>query len=196
MASPGRSQEAGQRERDLVAALRTGDRSGVAELIDVHGKDLLNYLTALLGDRSVAEDAFQDVWVRVIERIHRFRPGRPFAPWLFRVARNRAFDVLRRERRRSPGRPGAPAEDPGPVVPAHDPFDSRLAAGDLAGKVLAALPAAHREVLWLRFAAELSYEEIATVCRVPLGTVKSRLRRALTGGAEICRRLEACNARP
>ena len=195
MASEERSLAVAQRERDLVAQLRTGDRSGLGELIDMHGDNLLHYLIALLGDRTAAEDVFQDVWIRVIERIHRFRTGRPFAPWLFRVARNRAYDVLRRERLRSPRLPATEA-DPAAGLPTEDRFDTRIAAGDLAAKLLSALPAKHREVLWLRFYAELSYEEIAAVCRVPLGTVKSRLRRALDSGAEFCRRTEACHVRP
>jgi len=196
VASEERSQAVAQRERNLVAQLRNGDCSGLGELIDMHGDNLLHYLIALLGDRTAAEDVFQDVWIRVIERIHRFRAGRPLAPWLFRVARNRAYDVLRRERLRSPRLPVAAAPDPTAALSSEDRIDSRIAAGDLAAKLLGALPAKHREVLWLRFYAELSYDEIAAVCRVPLGTVKSRLRRALTNGAETCRRLEATHARP
>lgn len=194
MAPNERSQTIARRERDLVAQLRTGDRSCLGELIDMHGDDLFHYLIALLGDRSVAEDVFQDVWIRVIERIHRFRAGRPLAPWLFRVARNRAFDVLRRERLRSPRLPAAAQAAPTAALASEDRIDTRIVADDLAAKMLAALPAKHREVLWLRFYAEMSYEEIAAACRVPLGTVKSRLRRALTNGAEICRRLEESHA--
>jgi RNA polymerase sigma-70 factor (ECF subfamily) len=55
----------------------------------------------------------------------------------------------------------------------------RLAARDLAGKLLPRLEAAYREMIWLRFYRECTYEEIAEICRIPVGTVKSRLRRAL-----------------
>ena len=53
----------------------------------------MRYLTHFLGDRDEAEDAFQDTWVRVARSTRRIDPDRPFAPWLFRIARNRALDM-------------------------------------------------------------------------------------------------------
>jgi RNA polymerase sigma-70 factor (ECF subfamily) len=62
----------------------------------------------------------------------------------------------------------------------------RLEAQDLAGKLLPKLEAPYREMIWLRFYRECSYEEIAEICRIPVGTVKSRLRRALDRLGTLC----------
>ena len=59
----------------------------------------MRYLAVILGNRGSAEDAFQDTWIKVMERIRRYDLERPFAPWLFRVARNCAYDQLRRKKR-------------------------------------------------------------------------------------------------
>jgi RNA polymerase sigma-70 factor, ECF subfamily len=158
--------------------LRGGDRSALGELLDAWGEDLMRYLTALTGERESAEDLFQDTWVHVVERIGRYDPGRPFAPWLFRVARNLAYDHLRRKRRWRwiplGGGPGEfePAEAaPGP---ADDPVDRRREAA----RLLACLDRRSREMVWLRYWGDASYEEIAAITRVPVGTGRSRLHRA------------------
>jgi RNA polymerase sigma-70 factor (ECF subfamily) len=167
-------------ERDLLRRLQSGEREGLARLIDRYGEALMQYLYSILRNRDEAEEAFQDTWVRVTRKIHRCDADRPFAPWLFRVARNRALDRLRRRRRWSLfslGEPGLRTRpDHRPVSPT---VERRLVAEDLAEKLLPRLDAASREVIWLRFYGECSYLEIAEICDMPLGTVKSRLRRAL-----------------
>ena len=151
----------------------------------------MRYLVSILGDRDSAEDVFQDTWVRVMRRIGGFRHDRPFAPWLFRIARNRAYDHQRWRRLRGLVRGRVREGDgPAPEIPVHDGFADRLASRDTASRVLAALSPRLREVLCLRFLHELSYQEIAGVCGVPVGTVKSRLARALERAAEAGRALE------
>ncbi len=88
-----------RRESEIIAQLRKGERSGIEQLMDYYGESLMRYLVSILDSREAAEDAFQDTWIRVMERIHRFTAGKPFAPWLFRIARNRAYDHLRRKKR-------------------------------------------------------------------------------------------------
>jgi RNA polymerase sigma-70 factor, ECF subfamily len=176
-------EQAAVEERELVARLQRGDRDGLEGLMDRHGEQLLRYLHALLLRREEAEDLFQETWVRVIEQAARFDPARPFAPWLFTIARNLALDRLRWWRRwrflgLAVGEPAvAGTSVPEPAVPSR--VEDGLVSRQLAGKLLEGLDARSREVLWLRFWGDLAYEEIATVCRVPVGTVKSRLARAL-----------------
>jgi RNA polymerase sigma-70 factor (ECF subfamily) len=183
--------ESESRERDVVRRLRAGDRSGLGELVDLHGESLMQYLVSILHDRDAAEDAFQDTWVRVVQRIGRFDPDLPFAPWLFRVARNRAYDHLRWSRRWSLF--GLEASERGPEAgsrPVEPAAAERLAAGEVAGRLLEGLDPGQREIIWLRFFRECSYQEIARICGLRLGTVKSRLRRALQRLAVLHARME------
>ena len=167
-------------ERDLLRHLQEGGREGLGRLVDRYGEGLMQYLNSILRNREAAEDAFQDTWVLVARKIHRCDADRPFGPWLFRVARNRAYDRLRGGRRRSffgleehtlRTRP-APGTAPSAAL-------DRLAAAEIAARLLPRLDADYREMIHLRFYRECSYEEIAEICGIPLGTVKSRLRRAL-----------------
>ena len=110
-------------ERRLVARLKTGDLRCMGLLEDHFGEELMDYLLAILGNQDLAEDAFQDTWVRVMEHIQQFDCGRSFSPWLFRIARNLAYDRLRRQRwkiwlRIGSGEPEDPAIDvPAPGAP-------------------------------------------------------------------------------
>ncbi|MCP4657529.1 MAG: RNA polymerase sigma factor [bacterium] len=168
------------REQHILSELRRGERHNLGQLIDRYGEDLMSYLCAIVGRRELAEDVFQDTWVRVMERIDRFDPRWRFAPWLFRVARNRAYDCLRR--RKYWGLPMFRSDDadaPAPEPAAPGDFSERLLARDMAEALLAGLDPVHRELVWLRFFREMSYQEIAEHCRIPMGTVKSRLARAL-----------------
>ncbi len=167
------------REEHILSELRRGERHHLGQLIDRYGEDLMSYLNAIVGRRELAEDVFQDTWVRVMERIDRFDQRSRFAPWLFRVARNRAYDCLRR--RKWWGLPlfHSGDDDPTPEPAAPGDFSEQLLTRDMAETLLAGLDPVHRELVWLRFFREMSYQEIAEHCRIPMGTVKSRLARAL-----------------
>ncbi|MFH1679907.1 MAG: sigma-70 family RNA polymerase sigma factor [Candidatus Eisenbacteria bacterium] len=173
-------------ERSVVERARAGDRSGFGELVDRYGEELMRTLVCVVGSREASEDVFQETWVRVIRGIRRFDPGRPFAPWLFRIARNLAYDHLRRRRRwklfgLDRGEPEVRIEQ---APPAPDPAD-RIAARDLSGKLLGRLDPLYREVIALRFFDDRSYREIADHLGVPLGTAQSRIHRALDRLAEL-----------
>jgi RNA polymerase sigma-70 factor (ECF subfamily) len=180
-------------ERELVAGLQRGEPSCLTTLLDIHGEGLMRYLLSLLLRRDEAEDVFQETWVRVMKQAHRADPARPFAPWLFRVARNLAFDHLRWRRRWSllvgseaPADHGEPA--------GHPTTPEILANTDLARRLLAGLGPDGREVVHLRFWGDCSYEEIAAIAGVPVGTVKSRLSRALAHMGQGLKKLEVCHA--
>jgi RNA polymerase sigma-70 factor (ECF subfamily) len=163
--------------------------------MDLFGDALMRYLASIVNHRQDAEDLFQGTWVRVAERIDRFDPGRPFGPWLFRLARNAAYDHLRRRRwlrpfesrrRSETGQPPAEEQRPDPRD-----FGQEVMSRDIVAKLLAGLDPGQREIVHLRFWAELSYEEIAELCAVPIGTVKSRLSRALARLGELNAQLES-----
>ena len=179
------------REQEILTQLQAGERGNLGLLIDHYGADLMSYLVAVVGKRDMAEDVFQDTWVRVMERIRRFDATRSFRPWLFRVARNLAYDRMRLLRWRSRLRIGAPdREDDMIDVAAPGDFREGMMAEQMVKVLLAGLDPALREVIWLRYYGEMSYEQIADQCRLPLGTVKSRLARALDQFAHRYRHLK------
>jgi RNA polymerase sigma-70 factor (ECF subfamily) len=163
-------------DREDAGRLRSGDSAGLAGLMERHQDRLLRFLLRLLGERAMAEDVFQQAWLRVAERIRRYDATRPFAPWLFAVARNLALDVLRRRRPESLEAVAEPAAASG-----SDPLRSAVAheRGSWVGEAVAALAPLDREVLALRFEEDLALPELAATLGVPVPTAKARLYRAL-----------------
>jgi RNA polymerase sigma-70 factor (ECF subfamily) len=170
---------------ELIRKLQTGDFQPVGTLIDRYGRDLMHYLASILNNRERAEDVFQETWSRVLQSIRRFDLRQPFGPWLFRIARNLAYDQLRKEKRWRFWFQQTPDEKPIFEPRTESVFDRRLMNQDLAREVLTRLEPMYREILWLRFFKDNSYEEIADLCHLPLGTVKTRLRRALQRAGEV-----------
>lgn len=179
-------------ESELVAGLRHGDTAGIATLMDCYGEGLMRYLLSILGRRDRAEDVFQDTWVRVMEKAHRFNPGAPFEPWLFRIARNRAYDLLRREKRWWRRGIGNAGQEEAAMANIPDPanFMDGFVRQEMFQRLFRLLEPVHREILWLRFQRGLSYAEMVKICRLPLGTVKSRLNRSLDKLAAAYTRME------
>jgi len=164
-------------DRDDAARLRRGDTAGLTGLMGRHQDRLFRYLLRLLGDEAVAEDTFQQTWVQVAERIGRYDASRPFAPWLFTVARNLALDHLRRRRPESleeVDEPAAPGFESNPLAHAV----ARERTGRVAAALFALAPL-DREVLSLRFEEDLALPQLAHTLGVPVPTAKARLYRAL-----------------
>jgi RNA polymerase sigma-70 factor (ECF subfamily) len=89
----------GDQEARLVERARAGDREAFGALVERHQQRLGGYLLHLLGDRDLALDLTQDTFVRAYTALNATRPGLALRPWLFRIATNLAYDVLRRRRR-------------------------------------------------------------------------------------------------
>jgi RNA polymerase sigma-70 factor (ECF subfamily) len=165
---------------DDALRLRRGDPEGLAGLMGRHQDRLFRYLRRLVGDETMAEDVFQQTWLKVGERISRYDRSRPFVPWLFAVARNLAYDQLRARRPESLEEQAVPGDaivaDPGA-----DAFARAVARerGERLAVALSSLGAADREVLALRFGEELALPDLAAALDVPLPTAKARLYRAL-----------------
>ena len=162
---------------DDAERLRRGDASGLAGLMGRHQDRLYRYLLRLVGDEAVAEDTFQQTWLRVAERIARYDGRRPFAPWLFTVARNLALDHLRRTRPESLDTVDELPEARGSLDPlSHAVVRQR---STRVASALLRLGPLDREVLTLRFEEELALAELAETLSVPVPTAKARLYRAL-----------------
>jgi RNA polymerase sigma-70 factor (ECF subfamily) len=190
-------QEAIRQESLAIAAGLKHQEAGLLDqLIVRYQHRLLRYLLFLTSSRELAEDLFQEVWMRVLMRGGQFNGKARFDTWLFTIARNLVIDYRRKRTLASLDElfEGSSDDDRPMAVEIMDeqptPFD-RMASGENRERIseaLLSLDTVYREVLVLRFHEELSLQEIATVTRAPLSTVKSRLYRGL---AAIKPRLEA-----
>jgi RNA polymerase sigma-70 factor (ECF subfamily) len=167
----------------IARGLRRRDPDLLDRLIEHYQHRLLRYLVYLSGNRELAEDLFQETWIRVLERGHQYDGTHEFSTWLYAVARNLTIDCLRKK---SPLSLDGLMEDEehAPL----EPVDTRPMAWEVvqqheqAERISAALvsiPAEYREAVMLRFQEGLALDEIATVTGARLGTVKSRLYRGL-----------------
>ena len=176
-----------ERENAAIArGLKRQDPELLDQLIETYQHRLMRYLMFLTGKREVAEDLFQEVWIRVLRRGSQYNGQARFDTWIFTIARNLVIDLSRKRTMASLDemREGSEDSDARPfeiVQPGPSPlqqFETREGASEVA-TVLLTLDPTYREVLTLRFHEEMSLEEIATVTRAPLSTVKSRLYRGL-----------------
>jgi RNA polymerase sigma-70 factor, ECF subfamily len=193
-------QEAVRQENLAIAeGLKHQEAGLLDELIQRYQHRLLRYLLYLTSSRELAEDLFQEVWMRVLMRGGQFNGKARFDTWLFTIARNLVIDYRRKRTLASLDElVDGSSDDDRPVTfeisdDQPTPFD-RMASREDAERVAEALlelDTVYREVLVLRFHEDLSLQEIATVTRAPLSTVKSRLYRGL---ASIKPRLQAALA--
>jgi RNA polymerase sigma-70 factor (ECF subfamily) len=190
------------REENLAVAqgLKRQDPGLLDELIVRYQHRLLRYLLYLTSNREMAEDLFQEVWMRVLLRGGQFNGQARFDTWLFTIARNLVIDHRRKRTMSSLDElfEGGSEDDRPMSFEVADgeptPFDrfSNLEDRERIASALLQLDTLHREVLVLRFHEELSLDEIAKVTRAPLSSVKSRLYRGL---AAIKPKLERTNPR-
>jgi RNA polymerase sigma-70 factor (ECF subfamily) len=167
--------------------LKRQDAGLLDELIIRYQHRLLRYLLYLTSNREMAEDLFQEVWMRVMVRGAQFNGKARFDTWLFTIARNLVIDQRRKRTMSSLDElfEGSSDDDrPMSFEVAGDeptPFDrfANLEDRERIAAALLELDTLYREVLVLRFHEELSLEEIAKVTRAPLSTVKSRLYRGM-----------------
>jgi RNA polymerase sigma-70 factor, ECF subfamily len=177
------------RQETLAVAqgLKRQEAGLLDELIVRYQHRLMRYLLYLTSNREMAEDLFQEVWMRVLVRGGQFNGKARFDTWLFTIARNLVIDQRRKRTMSSLDEMfevGGDEDRPLSFEVADGdptPFDhfSRLENREMIAAALLNLDTLYREVLVLRFHEELSLDEIAQVTRAPLSTVKSRLYRGL-----------------
>ena len=171
----------------VSAGLKRQDAGLLDELIVRYQHRLMRYLLYLTSNREMAEDLFQEVWMRVLVRGAQFNGQARFDTWLFTIARNLVIDQRRKRTMSSLDElfEGSGDDDRPMSLEIADgeptPFDRfcNLEDRERIAAALLQLDTLYREVLVLRFHEELSLEEIAKVTRAPLSTVKSRLYRGM-----------------
>jgi len=167
----------------IARGLRRRDPDLLDRLIEQYQHRLLRYLVYLSGNRELAEDLFQETWIRVLERGHQYDGKHEFSTWLYAVARNLTIDYLRKKSPLSldglmEGEEHAPLEPADPRPMAWELMQQHQQAERISAALLR-IPAEYRETVMLRFQEGLTLGEISTITRSPLGTVKSRLYRGL-----------------
>jgi RNA polymerase sigma-70 factor (ECF subfamily) len=184
-------------DEELIAGSLKGHRGDFKLLLERYEGELFNFLYHTTGDRQAAEDLFQEAFMQVFANIEKFRPGATFRPWLYTIAANLARDEMRRRRRRksvsldAEVRPGEETRlgelvDSGSADPSAQASSQESSA--MAAEMMNALPASLREVVVLYFYNDMKYTEISEALGLPMGTVKSRLYRAIREMAEAMKR--------
>lgn len=173
-------------DHELVDATRNGDESAFAEIMARYRNPLTNYLYRFLNDYEEAVDLAQETFVRVYFALDRYHTQFAFSTYIYRIATNLAIsEIRRRKRRKLLSLTGLfQGEDDSEVE--FQPTDGKMLADDelvedersqMIGKAIAALPEKYRVPVILRDVQGKSYDEVAEIMELGLGTTKSRISR-------------------
>jgi len=160
-------------DTELVLRARRGDQIAFAQIVALYQKPIFNYVLRMLGDREVAEEVTQDVFLRVHQNLDRFSFRAKFTTWLFRIAKNRALDELRSDPRRH-----FRADLEEDTIAVDDAPVERAETIGAIWRAVEALPPELKTALLLRDVAGFSYSEIMEIAETSLPTVKWRIFRA------------------
>ncbi|MDP6522718.1 MAG: sigma-70 family RNA polymerase sigma factor [Kiritimatiellia bacterium] len=165
----------GQTEARLIERFQKGDQEAFDAIFALYRRRLLAYVRVLVHDRGLAEDIVQDTFVRLARHIAGIKPSRGVSSWIFRVAKNRAIDVIRHRKFETPTEDAIleRSVNAGGGGTAMLPSDAMIGKERRAEVVSAldSLPESERNVLVLRFYGDLTFKEISGVVERPIGTV-------------------------
>ena len=169
-------------EQTWIDAAREGDQEAFSRLVRLYEKRIFALTRRMCRNPSDAEEAAQETFLAAWQGLRFFRGDASFSTWLYRLASNACVDLLRREgRHRNAAGPSLDDEEADLELPDRAPSPQQLAErAELRRQIeagLAALPPDYRQVLILREIHQRTYEEIASVCQLDLGTVKSCISR-------------------
>ena len=168
---------------ELISKAVAGREDGFEQLVKRYQRPITSYVFRMLGDYDSALDVTQEVFIKVYNSLSKYSSEYKFSTWLYRIAHNAAIDHIRRnsvvrqslETEAADGTYQLQLESPGPS-PEQDRERSEWRVE--INHVVKCLPTAYRDLITLRHGQDLSYDEIAEVTGLPLGTVKNRLFRA------------------
>lgn len=169
-------------EQRWIAAARNGDQESFEKLVRLYEKRVFSLTSRICRNSADAEEAAQEAFLAAWQALPAFRGDASFATWLYRLVSNACVDILRREgRHQAMAGPSLDDEESSPEPPDKSPSPHALAErAELRRQIeagLAALPPEYRQVLILREIHQCTYDEIAQICSIDLGTVKSRINR-------------------
>jgi RNA polymerase sigma-70 factor (ECF subfamily) len=168
---------------ELIASSLAGREDGFEELVRRYQRPITSYVYRMTCDYDAALDVTQEIFIKVYNSLSRYKTEYKFSTWLYKIAHNAAIDYLRRN---SKGDVSLEMESDDETF--ERPLESSNPSPELERErsewrneiqsVTQKLPAAYRELILLRHTQDLSYDEIAEITSLPLGTVKNRLFRA------------------
>jgi len=168
---------------ELVRSAIAGRDAGFEELVRRYQRPIAAYVYRMVGDYDAALDLTQEVFIKVYNSLTRYRSEFKFSTWIYKIAHNAAIDYLRRHTVREQTLCSSIDGDRREIsiesrrLTPEQESERRERRSEIES-VVQLLPAAYRELIALRHSHDLSYDEIAEVTGLPLGTVKNRLFRA------------------
>lgn len=171
-------------DEELMSQVRSGVGEMLGVLFERYHVPLFNFYLKLTGDRSMSEDLVQEVFFRILKYRHSYRPETAFRAWMYQIARNARVDHLRKRRPEASWEPE--------MSPAVEPVDTAQQSQEtvLLHNALMRISEDKREVLVLSRFQDLKYEEIAQLLGCEVGTVKTRVHRALQELRQIFHQLQ------
>lgn len=169
---------------DLVARAAAGEGVCFDHLVGRYHRQIANFVFRMVGNYETALDLTQEVFIKVYGSLARYNPEFKFSTWIYKIASNTAIDFLRKQSVAvtSLYQIGGDEEEFELPIPAKGPSPERaLERSERSAQIeeaITKLPHRYRELIVLRHVSELSYDEIAEVTGLPLGTVKNRIFRA------------------
>jgi len=164
-----------QPDQAVLRKAQRGDERAFSLIVRAYEVPVFNYVLRMVGDRALAEDLTQDIFLRVYQGLGSFSQRARFTTWLFQVAKNRVLDELRAQERKPQS---LMAWDDFPSLEVLDAPLERVEAIDAVWRAIAALNPDLKMALLLRDVVGLSYTEIADSLEVTLTTVKWRIFKA------------------
>jgi RNA polymerase sigma-70 factor, ECF subfamily len=186
---PARDQIAKLSDVEVVALAQQGKEAAYRELLARYERPVFSLIFRMVRDRETAEDLSQETFIKVLNNIDRYSPDFKFSSWLFKIANNLTIDHLRRRRLDTISIEGAPdavtAESARAtsivIASANASPLAELESRELGASIeraIAQLRPEYRACIMLRHVEDRSYEEIAEIVKLPLGTVKTYIHRA------------------
>ena len=186
-----------QGEQKIIEAVLSGDAEAYAPLVRAYQARVRLACLVYLGNKDEADDAAQDIFLKAFNGLEGFKAEASFQTWLLRIADNHCRDLIRSRKRQPTQSLDALLAENGEAVeallsrtgPSHEPPPFSSQDLELLGQLFSALPSEDREILAMREAEMLSYEDIARKLHTSLDAVKGRLKRARASLIEKCQNI-------
>lgn len=161
-------------EKELVCRAKIGDKEALNELIEIYYDEVYSFLYRRMGNKTAAEDVTQDTFIKFIKNLPYYKEKNKLKSFLFTIAINTSNDFFRRHKQETSL---LSLDNVGEEITENETLQKEEAL--IVRQAVLSLPDVQRDVIILRFYHDLKIKEIASVQKVPIPTVKTRLRRAL-----------------